>query len=166
MDRHVKDPYVNLTLGCGLRSRSAIKLLEAYQKFSQKNNVHVKKNKRKRDTSRDIEEGKEVSSKDIYQSKNKEEKQSYRNMIGKGFNVIDLGCNPGGWTQICHAIVGPYGNVFGIDMLPMKMEDIYNYDLPFDIDNANNAYNHRGIQNKKQLNSKYSGGNFNFDIKD
>ena len=34
MDRHVKDPFVNLTLGCGLRSRSSIKLLEAYQKFS------------------------------------------------------------------------------------------------------------------------------------
>ena len=115
MDRHVKDPFVNLALGCGLKSRSSIKLLEAHQKFSQ----NLKKRK-----------GNNHHRGQPYQNEPQLQKMK---MIDAGFNVIDLGCNPGGWTQISHAIVGPYGNVFGIDLLPMDMKGIYNYELPFDV---------------------------------
>ena len=40
--------------------------------------------------------------------------KSYR-IIGSGFYVIDLGCAPGGWTQVASKLVGNKGKVMGID---------------------------------------------------
>jgi len=40
--------------------------------------------------------------------------KSYR-IIGRGFLVLDLGCAPGGWTQVATKIVGNKGKVMGID---------------------------------------------------
>lgn len=44
----------------------------------------------------------------------KELNQSYR-IIGPGFYVLDLGCAPGGWTQMAVRLAGNQGKVMGID---------------------------------------------------
>jgi len=44
----------------------------------------------------------------------KELNSSYR-IIGSGFFVLDLGCAPGGWTQVAVQMVGNKGKVLGID---------------------------------------------------
>jgi len=44
----------------------------------------------------------------------KEINKSYR-IIGPGFSVLDLGCAPGGWTQVAQKISGNQGKVLGID---------------------------------------------------
>ncbi len=41
--------------------------------------------------------------------------KSYR-LIGPGFNVLDLGCAPGGWTQMAMKLVGNQGKVMGVDL--------------------------------------------------
>jgi 23S rRNA (uridine2552-2'-O)-methyltransferase len=41
--------------------------------------------------------------------------RSYR-IIGTGFNVLDLGCAPGGWTQVATKLVGNRGKVMGVDI--------------------------------------------------
>ncbi len=51
----------------------------------------------------------------------KELNQSYR-LIGPGFYVLDLGCAPGGWTQVAVKLVGNQGKVMGIDL--SYVEDI------------------------------------------
>ena len=45
----------------------------------------------------------------------KELNQSYR-LIGPGFSVLDLGCAPGGWTQMAVKLVGNQGKVMGVDL--------------------------------------------------
>ncbi len=45
----------------------------------------------------------------------KELNQSYR-IIGPGFNVLDLGCAPGGWTQMAVKLAGNQGKVMGVDL--------------------------------------------------
>ena len=45
----------------------------------------------------------------------KELNQSYR-IIGPGFYVLDLGCAPGGWTQMAVRLAGNKGKVMGIDL--------------------------------------------------
>ena len=40
--------------------------------------------------------------------------QSYR-IIGPGFYVLDLGCAPGGWTQMAVKLAGNKGKVVGVD---------------------------------------------------
>jgi len=40
--------------------------------------------------------------------------KSYR-IIGPGFYVLDLGCSPGGWTQVAVQLAGNRGKVMGID---------------------------------------------------
>jgi len=45
----------------------------------------------------------------------KELNKSYR-IIGSGFSVIDLGCAPGGWTQVASKLVGNKGKVMGVDI--------------------------------------------------
>ena len=45
----------------------------------------------------------------------KELNQSYR-IIGPGFYVLDLGCAPGGWTQMAVKLAGNRGKVVGIDL--------------------------------------------------
>ena len=44
----------------------------------------------------------------------KELNKAYR-ILGAGFYVLDLGCAPGGWTQIAVKLVGNQGKVLGID---------------------------------------------------
>ncbi len=44
----------------------------------------------------------------------KELNKSYR-IIGPGFYVLDLGCSPGGWTQVAAELAGNKGKVMGID---------------------------------------------------
>ena len=44
----------------------------------------------------------------------KELNKSYR-IIGPGFYVLDLGCAPGGWTQIAVGLAGNQGRVMGVD---------------------------------------------------
>jgi 23S rRNA (uridine2552-2'-O)-methyltransferase len=44
----------------------------------------------------------------------KELNTSYR-IIGPGFFVLDLGCSPGGWTQVAKELAGNKGQVMGID---------------------------------------------------
>ena len=44
----------------------------------------------------------------------KELNASYR-IFGAGHSVLDLGCAPGGWTQVASKIVGNKGNVMGVD---------------------------------------------------
>ena len=44
----------------------------------------------------------------------KELNQSYR-IIGPGFSVVDLGCAPGGWTQMALKLTGNKGKVMGVD---------------------------------------------------
>ena len=45
----------------------------------------------------------------------KELNQSYR-IIGPGFNVLDLGCAPGGWTQMAMKLIGNQGKGMGVDL--------------------------------------------------
>ena len=45
----------------------------------------------------------------------KELHKSYR-IIGAGHYVLDLGCAPGGWTQVAQKISGNQGKVLGIDL--------------------------------------------------
>jgi len=44
----------------------------------------------------------------------KELHKSYR-IIGAGHYVLDLGCAPGGWTQVAVQLVGNKGKVMGVD---------------------------------------------------
>ena len=44
----------------------------------------------------------------------KELDKSYR-IIGPGFYVLDLGCSPGGWTQVAVELAGNKGKVMGMD---------------------------------------------------
>lgn len=44
----------------------------------------------------------------------KELNKAYR-IIGPGFFVLDLGCAPGGWTQVAVQLAGNQGKVLGID---------------------------------------------------
>ncbi len=44
----------------------------------------------------------------------KELNKAYR-IIGPGFLVLDLGCAPGGWTQVAVQIAGNQGKVIGVD---------------------------------------------------
>ena len=44
----------------------------------------------------------------------KELNKAYR-IIGPGFFVLDLGCAPGGWTQVAVQIAGNQGKVMGVD---------------------------------------------------
>ncbi len=45
----------------------------------------------------------------------KELNRSYR-VIGPGFYVLDLGCAPGGWTQMAAKLAGNTGKVMGVDL--------------------------------------------------
>ncbi|WP_268541310.1 RlmE family RNA methyltransferase [Candidatus Nitrosotenuis cloacae] len=47
---------------------------------------------------------------------------SYR-IIGPGFFVVDLGCAPGGWTQIAVKLAGNRGKVVGVDTAYMDPID-------------------------------------------
>lgn len=58
---------------------------------------------------------------------------AYR-IIGPGFYVLDLGCAPGGWTQVAVKLAGNKGKVMGIDTV--YVEDIPgSYIIQGDIEN-------------------------------
>jgi len=39
-------------------------------------------------------------------------------LLHPGLRVVDLGCAPGGWTQVATARVGPRGKIVGVDLTP------------------------------------------------
>src|ERR1700675_4308619 len=39
-------------------------------------------------------------------------------LLGRGIRVLDLGCAPGGWSQIAARAVGARGIVVGVDLSP------------------------------------------------
>ena len=41
-------------------------------------------------------------------------------LLRPGMRAVDLGCAPGGWTQIATRRVGPQGRVVGIDLAPTE----------------------------------------------
>src|ERR1700686_4880584 len=41
-------------------------------------------------------------------------------LLRSGTRVVDLGCAPGGWTQIAARRVGAQGRIVGIDLLPTE----------------------------------------------
>lgn len=40
-------------------------------------------------------------------------------LLKPGMRIVDLGCAPGGWTQVAVAKIGPTGTVVGCDLLPV-----------------------------------------------
>ena len=44
--------------------------------------------------------------------------QERHNIIRPGDSVLDIGCHPGGWTQVALEEVGGLGTVVGIDLRP------------------------------------------------
>ena len=56
----------------------------------------------------------------------KELNKSYR-IIGSGFYVLDLGCAPGGWTQVATKFVGNQGKVVGVDT--SYVEEVHGADI-------------------------------------
>ncbi|MES2997931.1 MAG: 23S rRNA (uridine(2552)-2'-O)-methyltransferase RlmE [Pseudomonadota bacterium] len=45
--------------------------------------------------------------------------QEKNNIIKPGMTVVDLGAAPGGWSQLAAGLVGEYGKVYALDILPM-----------------------------------------------
>ena len=41
-------------------------------------------------------------------------------LIRKGAIVVDLGCTPGGWSQVARKRLGTTGRVIGLDLLPLE----------------------------------------------
>jgi len=39
-------------------------------------------------------------------------------LLAPGRRIVDLGCAPGGWTQVAVTRVGPHGKIVGIDLNP------------------------------------------------
>lgn len=44
--------------------------------------------------------------------------QEHRPLIRRGMRVLDLGCAPGAWLQVAAELVGPKGQVIGLDLTP------------------------------------------------
>jgi 23S rRNA (uridine2552-2'-O)-methyltransferase len=42
-------------------------------------------------------------------------------VLRAGDRVLDLGCAPGSWTQVCAQTVGPRGDVVGLDLQPVEI---------------------------------------------
>ena len=40
-------------------------------------------------------------------------------LIRSGMTVVDLGSSPGGWSQVASSLVGAFGSVVALDILPM-----------------------------------------------
>lgn len=45
-----------------------------------------------------------------------------KKLIRPGNRVLDLGCSPGSWLQVASELVGPRGDVVGIDLSPVRIE--------------------------------------------
>ena len=48
-----------------------------------------------------------------------QELQDKYKLIKPGMSVVDLGCAPGGWSQLTVSLANPGGMVIGLDILPM-----------------------------------------------
>jgi len=48
-------------------------------------------------------------------------------IFGKGDTILELGCSPGGWTQVALEIIGLKGRVVGVDVSEMKMARAENF---------------------------------------
>lgn len=48
-------------------------------------------------------------------------------LIKEGYNVVDLGAAPGGWSQVALALVGDSGKVIGVDLQRIKPFDESNF---------------------------------------
>ena len=66
----------------------------------------------KKDQYRKLAHDKGITSRSPY--KLKELNKSYR-IIGPGSYVLDLGCAPGGWSQVAQKLSGNQGKILGID---------------------------------------------------
>lgn len=51
-----------------------------------------------------------------------EQIQKRLKLINKGDIVIDLGCSPGGWLKEISKMIGPKGNVIGVDVEVLRVE--------------------------------------------
>ncbi len=45
--------------------------------------------------------------------------QEHRPLLRRGMRVLDLGCAPGAWLQVAAELVGPNGQVIGLDLTPV-----------------------------------------------
>lgn len=45
------------------------------------------------------------------------------NFIREGDRVVDFGCAPGGWLQVCAQLVGPEGLVVGVDLHQVHLKE-------------------------------------------
>ena len=45
-----------------------------------------------------------------------EEIDALFSLLKPGMRIVDLGCWPGGWLQVCSDRVGPRGRVIGVDV--------------------------------------------------
>jgi len=45
-----------------------------------------------------------------------------KRLIRRGDRVLDLGCAPGSWLQVARDIVGPKGEIIGVDLTPIKAD--------------------------------------------
>ncbi len=66
--------------------------------------------------------------------------QKKNKILKKGYNIIDLGCHPGGWIQFIYKIIGNKGKIFCCDILKIKKI-------------KNEIFIHGDICNKKIFNS-------------
>jgi len=46
--------------------------------------------------------------------------EKYPHIVPAGGTIVDLGCAPGGWTQVAADKVGKRGRVIGVDLLPVR----------------------------------------------
>lgn len=55
--------------------------------------------------------------------------QERHRLIKRGDRVLDLGCAPGSWLQVCAELVGPEGRVVGIDLLRTRVPPMPNVNV-------------------------------------
>lgn len=53
-----------------------------------------------------------------------QEIQQRLKILKKGQRVLDLGCAPGSWLQYAAEVVGPQGQVLGLDLKPVKLANL------------------------------------------
>ncbi|KAG2480594.1 MAG: Ribosomal RNA large subunit methyltransferase E [Nitrosopumilales archaeon] len=83
-----------------------------YNRYFTTNEENMKLIDARRDHYRKLAHEEGFRSRSAY--KLKELNKAYR-IIGPGFFVLDLGCAPGGWTQVAVQVTGNQGKVMGVD---------------------------------------------------
>lgn len=51
-----------------------------------------------------------------------EEIQKKYKVLKPGQRVLDLGCSPGSWSQVASKLIGPRGQLVGIDLKPVSVQ--------------------------------------------